>query len=126
MRHLFPKTVSYNRFVELKRRAVVKLAVLVKQVLMGKCTGKSFIDSTPLRVCKNQRILQHKTFRGIAQIGKCSMGWFYGFKLHIVCNEMGGLQRDGSFAIKYDVNTCVSVRRGVICRVFFFEIFDVK
>ena len=89
MRHLFPKTVSYNRFVELERRAVVKLAVLVKQVLMGKCTGISFIDSTPLRVCKNQRILQHKTFRGIAQRGKCSMGWFYGFKLHIVCNEMG-------------------------------------
>ena len=29
MRHLFPKTVSYNRFVELERRAVVKLAVLV-------------------------------------------------------------------------------------------------
>ena len=78
MRHLFPKTVSYNRFVELERRAVVKLAILVKSVLMGKCTGISFIDSTPLRVCKNQRILQHKTFRGIAQRGKCSMGWFYG------------------------------------------------
>ena len=73
MRHLFPKTVSYNRFVELERRAVVKLAILVKSVLMGKCTGISFIDSTPLRVCKNQRILQHKTFRGIAQRGKCSM-----------------------------------------------------
>ena len=32
---------------------------------MGKCTGISFIDSTPLRVCKNQRILQHKTFKRI-------------------------------------------------------------
>ena len=62
MRHLFPKTVSYNRFVELERHAVVKLSILVKSVLMGKCTGISFIDSTPLRVCKNQRILQHKTF----------------------------------------------------------------
>ena len=57
MRHLFPKVVSYNRFVELERHAVVKLAILVKSVLMGKCTGISFIDSTPLRVCKNQRIL---------------------------------------------------------------------
>ena len=91
MRHLFPKTVSYNRFVELERRAVVKLAILVKSVLMGKCTGISFIDSTPLRVCKNQRILQHKTFRGIAQRGKCSMGWFFGFKLHLICNEKGEL-----------------------------------
>ena len=89
MRHLFPKTVSYNRFVELEKRAVLKLAVLVKTILMGKCTGISFIDSTPLRVCKNQRILQHKTFKGIAERGKCSVGWFYGFKLHIICNEMG-------------------------------------
>ena len=89
MRHLFPKTMSYNRFVELEKRAVLKLAVLVKTILMGKCTGISFIDSTPLRVCKNQRILQHKTFNGIAERGKCSVGWFYGFKLHIICNEMG-------------------------------------
>ena len=89
MRYLFPKTVSYNRFVELEKRAVLKLAVLVKTILMGKCTGISFIDSTPLRVCKNQRILQHKTFKGIAERGKCSVGWFYGFKLHIICNEMG-------------------------------------
>ena len=89
MSDLFPNTVSYNRFVELEKRAVVKLVVLVKTVLMGKCTGISFIDSTPLRVCKNQRILQHKTFKGIAQRGYCSIGWFYGFKLHIICNEMG-------------------------------------
>ena len=78
MKELFPKTVSYNRFVELERKAVVKLIVLVKGTLMGKCTGISFIDSTPLRVCRNQRILQHKTFRGLAQRGKCSMGWFFG------------------------------------------------
>ena len=89
MRHLFPKVVSYNRFIELQKCAVIKLAVFVKTILMGKCTGISFIDSTPLRVCRNQRILQHKTFKGIAQRGKCSMGWFFGFKLHIICNEMG-------------------------------------
>ncbi len=29
----------------------------------------------------------HKTFKGIAQRGKCSMGWFFGFKLHLICNE---------------------------------------
>ena len=47
MKHLFPKTVSYNRFVELQKMAVIKLAVFVKTILMGKCTGISFIDSTP-------------------------------------------------------------------------------
>ena len=30
MRHLFPKVVSYSRFVELERSAVVELAILVK------------------------------------------------------------------------------------------------
>ena len=33
----------------------------------------------------------HKTFKGIAQRGKCSMGWFFGFKLHLICNEKGEL-----------------------------------
>lgn len=89
MRHLFPRVVSYNRFVELERMVAVPLALLIKKVLLGKCTGISFVDSTPLRVCRNQRILIHKTFKGIAQRGKCSMGWFFGFKLHIVCNEKG-------------------------------------
>ena len=91
MRHLFPKVVSYNRFVELEKEVAIPLALFIKKVLLGKCTGISFVDSTPLRVCKNQRILIHKTFKGIAQRGKCSMGWFFRFKLHLICNERGEL-----------------------------------
>ena len=89
--HLFPKVVSYNRFVELEREVAVPLALFIKKVLLGKCTGISFVDSTPLRVCRNQRIHIHKVFKGIAQRGKCSMGWFFGFKLHLICNEKGEL-----------------------------------
>ena len=44
----------------------------------------------PLRVCRNQRILVHKTFEGLAPRGKCSMGWFFGFKLHLVINNDKG------------------------------------
>ena len=91
MRHLFPKVVSYNRFVELEKEVAIPLALFIKKVLLGKCTGISFVDSTPLRVCKNQRIHIHKTFKGIAKKGKCSMGWFFGFKLHLICNECGEL-----------------------------------
>ena len=91
LRHLFPKVVSYNRFVELEREVAVPLALFIKKVLLGKCTGISFVDSTPLRVCRNQRIHIHKTFKGIAQRGKCSMGWFFDFKLHLICNEKGEL-----------------------------------
>lgn len=91
LRHLFPKVVSYNRFVELERNIAIPLALFIKKVLLGKCTGVSFVDSTPLRVCRSQRILIHKTFKGIAQRGKCSMGWFFGFKLHLICNDKGEL-----------------------------------
>ena len=89
LRHLFPELVSYNRFVELEKDVAIPLALFIKKVLLGKCTGISFVDSTPLRVCKNQRIHIHRTFKGIAQRGKCSMGWFFGFKLHLICNEKG-------------------------------------
>ena len=91
LRHLFPNVVSYNRLVELERDVAVPLTLFIKKVLPGKCTGISFVDSTPLRVCKNQRIHIHKVFKGIAQRGKCSMGWFFGFKLHLICNEKGEL-----------------------------------
>ena len=50
LRHLFPRVVSYNRFVELEKEVAVSLALLIKNVLFGTCTGISFVDSTPLRV----------------------------------------------------------------------------
>jgi hypothetical protein len=89
MQKYFPKTVSYNRFTELQPKVAMPLTLLLKTKLLGKCTGISFVDSTPLRVCRNQRIRQNKTFEGLAQRGHCSMGWFYGFKLHLICNDKG-------------------------------------
>ena len=79
MRHLLLEEGSYNQFVELEKVVAIPLALFIKKVLLGKCTGISFADSTPLRVCRNQRIHVHKVFKGIAQRGKCSMGWFFGF-----------------------------------------------
>ena len=87
--HIFPRTVSYNRFVELEKKVAVPLLIFVREVLLGKCTGVNFVDSTPLRVCRNQRIHCHKVFKGIAMRGQCSMGWFFGFKLHLIINEKG-------------------------------------
>ena len=89
MQRDFPNTVSYNRFVELQREACVPLAVFVKMMCLGKCTGISFIDSTPLRSCHIKRERQHRTFKGVAQKGQCSIGWFYGFKLHLIINDKG-------------------------------------
>ena len=42
-------------------------------------------------MCENPRIHQHKVFAGIARRGKSTMGWFYGFKLHLVINDEGEL-----------------------------------
>jgi transposase len=55
----------------------------------GEKTGEYYADSTHFAVCKNQRIMRHKTFEGLAMRGKSSMGWFFGFKLHLVCNFEG-------------------------------------
>ena len=89
MKSEFPQTVSYNRFVELQKKVVVKLSIFLKMFCLGKCTGISYIDSTPIRVCHIKREKQHKVFKGFAQKGQCSLGWFYGFKLHLIINDKG-------------------------------------
>ncbi|WP_373844136.1 IS982 family transposase [Bacteroides heparinolyticus] len=91
-RHLrkdFPHTISYNRFVERQAQVAMQLLLFLQTCALGKCTGISIIDSTPLVSCHIKRERQHRTMRGWAQKGKCSMGWFYGFKLHIVINDKG-------------------------------------
>jgi hypothetical protein len=85
----FPQTVSYNRFVELQQKALLPMTVFLQLCCLGKCTGVSFIDSTPLRVCHIKREHSHKTFKGLATKGKTSTGWIFGFKLHIVINDRG-------------------------------------
>jgi hypothetical protein len=87
-RSAFPQLVSYSRFVTLMSRVVLLLWAYA-QACCGKCSGISFIDSTALRVCSNRRIKRHKVFAGLAARGQCSLGWFYGFKLHLVINEYG-------------------------------------
>ena len=89
--NLFPDTVSYNRFVELMQAATLPMLVFMKTCCLGEGTGISFIDSTPIRVCKNKRIKRNKVFEGLAQVGKSTMGYFFGFKLHIVINDKGEL-----------------------------------
>jgi hypothetical protein len=90
LRAEFPNLVSYERFVILMPSVLGPLCAYLKS-LYGRCRGISFLDSTALMVCDNHRIHNHKVFAGVAQRGKGSMGWFYGFKLHLVVNESGEL-----------------------------------
>jgi hypothetical protein len=102
----FPQLPSYQRFVEWMPQTLIPLCVYLKHCF-GKCTGISclvalftsgnptsahrFIDSTCLKVCHNRRISGHRVFKNIAQRGKTSVDWFFGFKLHVVVNENGEL-----------------------------------
>ena len=89
MRDAFPRLVSYNRFVELMQSTILPLAVFLKTQCLGKCTGISFIDSTPIRACHIKREDSHKVLRGLATKGHCSIGWFFGLKLHFIINDKG-------------------------------------
>ena len=54
---------------------------------LGTKTGLYYVNPTALPVCDNHRISRHKVFADLAQRGKTSMGWFFGFKLHLVFNN---------------------------------------
>lgn len=86
----FPHLVSYQRFVALMPGVLVALLAYL-QSRYGACTGISFIDSTSLEVCDPKRIGQHRVFATDARRGKTSMGWFFGFKLHLAVNDRGEL-----------------------------------
>ena len=90
LRWAFPNLVSYNRFVELIPETLTPLWTYLR-MRFGRCSGISFIDSTPIKVSENQRIANHRVFQAMAGRSKTSMGWFYGFKLHIIINDVGEL-----------------------------------
>ncbi len=96
LRGAFPNVVSYNRFVELMGDALVPLCTYLS-TRKGDCSGISFIDSMPIAVCHNgrsaanRRIHSHQVFDETAERGKNSVGWFYGFKLHLIVNDQGEL-----------------------------------
>jgi hypothetical protein len=91
MRGYFPKAVSYNRFIEVKKRVNMLLYLFVNLSCMGKISPNGYLDSTKLPVCDNHRIHSHKVFKDLASRGKTSTGWFYGLKLHILINTEGEL-----------------------------------
>ena len=69
--------------------SLIHLAIYLKNNATNECSGISFIDSTPLRVCHNKRIHNHKVFDGVAQRGHCYLGFFHGFKVHLIVTETG-------------------------------------
>lgn len=87
LRRYFPDMPCYERFVAIQKSVFMPLMFFLFS-RMGQKTGIYYIDSTALPVCNNRRIRRPKTFAGLAERGKTAMGWFFGFKLHLVFNEL--------------------------------------
>jgi len=88
MNHLFMNLVSYNRFVEITKDNLMFLC-FISQSISGRKTGIYFVDSTILKSCHIKREKQNKVFKKIAKKAKSTLGWFFGFKLHLVINDKG-------------------------------------
>ena len=46
LKHLFPRQVSYNRFVELEKEVLLPMTIFIKKVLLGHAPAS--VSSTPL------------------------------------------------------------------------------
>ena len=76
--------------MELIPRALLALFMYQKyRCSLSKRTGIYYVDSSRLEACHPKRVHQNKVMKGIAGWGKSSMGWFYGFKYHLVVNNLG-------------------------------------
>lgn len=82
---------NYKNFMKnahaLAGYAIVFLEVVRKYCKQG--VQLQFADSTKLEVCKIKREFTHKVAKGLATKSKSTMGWYYGFKLHLVCDKAG-------------------------------------
>ena len=85
----FSRVLFYSRFVAQQQQVLPKLLLFLRVHAQGRCTGVSIVDSTPLAACHPKRARQHRTMRGLAAHGRGTMGWVYGFKLHLVINAAG-------------------------------------
>ena len=92
----FPNMPNYENFLKATNKSFIAMMLFLQFILyLGrqKCkSGIHFIDSTSLQICKNYNIYRNKTGRGLASRGRSTKGWFFGFKLHGVCNEEGYLE----------------------------------
>ena len=85
---LFKEVPCYDRFIQIMPKLLVPLSILL-QCLFGELRGIYFLDATKLSICHGRREKRNKVFSNIAEKGKTSMGWFFGFKLHMIINDVG-------------------------------------
>lgn len=92
--HFFSKLPEYSRLLR-DVKGVSPQIVFLLHIFMAmnraESTGKVMIlDTVALPVVNNKRIFGYSVTEFAAR-GKSSMGWFYGFKLHILISQDGKL-----------------------------------
>lgn len=88
LKSYFPDLLSYSRFVEIQPSVIIPLSGYLT-TLFGQPTGIAFVDSTKISVCHIIRAKRNRVFDGSAKHGKGTMGWSFGFKLHLIVNHLG-------------------------------------
>ena len=95
-RQEFPALGAYSKFVEATNRYSLELRALLALMLRRNRQAQGSYpivlqDSTAIAVCHVARAQQHRTLRAWARKSKNGVGWWYGFKLHVQCDEAGRL-----------------------------------
>ena len=89
LKSYFPNAFSYSRFIQLMPELNIHMMFFMTALRLSVPTDGNYIDSKKLVVCHNRRIKSNKVFKNLARRGKSSTGWFYGFKLHLIINNLG-------------------------------------
>ena len=84
----FPELLCCTHFLALMPSVVVPMCSYLTAKL-GKPTGIQFVDSSKIEVCHIIRAKRNEVLEGIAEHGKETMGWSFGFKLHLIINLLG-------------------------------------
>ena len=74
MRRQFSHRLSYNRFVERQAKVELHLLLFLQTCALGKCTGISIIDSTPLVSSHIQRADRHRMMKRMGTQGQMHDG----------------------------------------------------
>lgn len=89
----FPALPTYQNFIASLNKLSAFAAIMLHGFMhvfkqFTPQLSPKFADATKLEVCRIKREFTHKVVKEYASKSKSTMGWFYGFKLHIICNEL--------------------------------------
>jgi Transposase DDE domain len=90
------KLPNYQNFVRGMNDMSRYLLLFINSLLSLRNTTDGdvcFVDGTKIEVCKIYREKRHKTMKVLATKSKSTTGWWYGLKLHTICDRNGNFMK---------------------------------